>query len=191
MCIRDSIRSTFLIFIFLLAKVALLWYQDSLGQVCFLAKLQNCPVRCILKTMTDSEVSLSICTTSYGCFKIAVNQVGCTVTATFVSSFGQFSLRITASCSLTGKVDYSYQILKLAELVFCCWNIHPSADLELSIGTPTIYWKSYEGAVFLFSLSPFHLSSGPPENSISEVLNCSRDRVGVAGELIPKQKLLI
>ena len=34
-------------------------------------------VRCILKNMTDLEVSLSICTTSYGCFK----QVVCTVTA--------------------------------------------------------------------------------------------------------------
>ena len=41
----------------------------------------KCPVTCILKTMPDSEVSLSIFTTSYGCFKIAKNQAVCTVTA--------------------------------------------------------------------------------------------------------------
>ena len=39
------------------------------------------PVRCILKTMTDSEVSLSIHKTSFGCFKMAKNLVVCTITA--------------------------------------------------------------------------------------------------------------
>ena len=45
-----------------------------------------------LKTMTDSEVSLSICTTSYGCFKIAKNQAVCTVTAKRLSLRLLFSL---------------------------------------------------------------------------------------------------